>query len=125
MVNVAFHTLAALGTAAVLSSCRSDRIPQQFAIRDSPVFLGIAFAAGILEHGLLDYAPHWYTVKSEIDIFLSLILVAIVITLARPQHRPLVGVCFLGSIFPNLVDLGPPILNRNLGWSLPVVKIFS
>jgi hypothetical protein len=33
-------------------------------------------------------------------------------------------VCFVGCIFPDLIDLGPAIVNKRTGWSLPVVKIF-
>lgn len=41
-----------------------------------------------------------------------------------PPARVLLSACYLGALFPDLVDLGPAIVNKRLGWSLPVVKIF-
>jgi hypothetical protein len=72
----------------------------------------------------MDYVPHSYPIPSGIDVVVSIVLFVVTVTQAKPQFRVLVTACFMGSIFPDLVDLGPAILNRHLGWSLPTVKIF-
>jgi hypothetical protein len=84
----------------------------------------IGFVAGLIEHGIMDYAPHSYPIPSGVDVLVSIILFTVAIALTKPQFRVLVTACFIGSIFPDLVDLGPPILNHHLGWSLPTAKIF-
>ena len=123
-MNVTFHTLASLATAAVLCSRLKDTdSPRIFIPTDVPL-LAIGFAAGVLMHGLLDYAPHAYPIKSAADVALSLAIFSAVLLLAGRRQWLLLSACFLGSIFPDLVDLGPAIVNKGLGWSLPVVKIF-
>lgn len=86
--------------------------------------LAVGFVAGVLLHGLLDFVPHSYPIKSGLDVVFSLILFVAAIAFSKRQHRFLIGACFLGAIFPDLVDLGPAIVNNHLGWSVPVVKIF-
>lgn len=123
-MNVTFHTLTALATAAVLSSRQEAQTSRSSAARDRLPVLAVGFVAGVIVHGLLDIAPHSYPIRSGADVVLSLSLCAAAIALGKPQHRLLVGACFLGAIFPDLVDLGPAILNKRLGWSVPVVKVF-
>src|SRR5690349_9306159 len=123
-MNVTFHTLTALATAAVLSSKHIKSASEKvFAFSDKSVLV-VGFAVGVVSHGLLDYVPHTYPIRSTVDVALSLVLFAVAIFLAKPHHRLLLAVCFLGSIFPDLIDLAPAILNHHLGWSLPVVGVF-
>src|SRR2546426_6179202 len=91
-----------------------------------PRFLiaAIGFLAGVLEHGIMDYVPHSYPIPSGIDVVVSISLFILAVACTKPQFRILVTACFIGSVFPDLVDLGPPILNRHLGWTLPTVKVF-
>lgn len=72
----------------------------------------------------MDYIPHSYPIPSRMDVAFSVILFTLAIALTKPQFRVLVTACFIGSIFPDLVDLGPRILNRHLGLSLPTVRLF-
>jgi len=123
-VNVTFHTTVALATAAFLSSTQSRPASGGTAARPSLLIAVIGFVAGVVEHGVMDYVPHSYPIPSGMDVVFSIILFTVAVALTKPQFRVLVTVCFIGSIFPDLVDLGPPILNRHLGWSLPSVKIF-
>jgi len=127
-VNVTFHTLAALATAAVLSHRDESKSIGRESGRSAPSYratsLVTGFAAGLLLHGLLDYLPHWYPIASRADVILSIALVTAAITFAKQRHRFLIAVCFSGAIFPDLVDLGPAILNMQFGWSLPVIKVF-
>ncbi len=84
----------------------------------------VGFVVGILAHGALDHVPHTYPIPSALDVFLGLTLFLVAMAFSKPEHRVLLGACFAGSVLPDLIDLGPAIINRRLGWSLPLVKIF-
>jgi len=75
-------------------------------------------------HGLLDWAPHSYPIKSSLDVAFSLVLFIAAAAFAKQEHRLLIAVCFLGAVFPDLVDLGPAIACKYLGCSAPTLKIF-
>lgn len=120
-VNVTFHTIGAIATAAVLSSRRSAQCSP---ILDRLPLLTVGFVAGILAHGALDHVPHTYPIPSAFDVFLGLTLFLVAIASSKHEHRVLLGACFAGSVLPDFIDLGPAIINRRLGWSLPVVKVF-
>ena len=120
-MNVIFHTLASVASAAVLT----------VQLKDKPInsttgltILAIGFTAGILLHGLLDWLPHQYPLPSVLDVGVSLILFSIVVMLARRGARWILLICFLGSVFPDLVDLGPAILNKQMQLHLPTAKVF-
>jgi hypothetical protein len=123
-VNVTFHTTGALATAAFLSSTQSRPASGGTASRPSLLIAVIGFVAGVVEHGVMDYMPHSYPIPSGMDVVFSIILFTVAVALTKPQFRVLATACFIGSIFPDLVDLGPPILNGHLGWTLPTVRIF-
>ena len=123
-MNVTFHTIGALATAAFLSSTQARPASDATIARPSLLIAVIGFVAGVVEHGIMDYMPHSYPIPSGIDVVFSIILFTVAVALAKPQFRLLVTACFIGSIFPDLVDLGPAILNRHLGWTLPTVRIF-
>ena len=123
-MNVTFHTAGALATAAFLSSTQSRPASEKTAARPSVLIAVIGFVAGAVEHGVMDHVPHSYPIPSGMDVAFSLILFTVAVALTKPQFRVLVTACFMGSIFPDLVDLGPPILNRHFGWSLPTVRLF-
>jgi hypothetical protein len=123
-MNVTFHTLTSLAIAAALSTKQTKPIANEsFVFSDVPL-LSIGFVTGVMIHGLLDFVPHSYPIKSIVDVVLSLGLSPAVMIFIQQRHRLLAALCFLGVIFPDLVDLGPAILNSHLGWHLPVVKIF-
>jgi len=123
-VNVTFHTVGAVATAAFLSSTAAGARSGRSTLRHSVLIALIGFIAGIVEHGVMDYVPHSYPIPSRIDVALAIILFLVVVALTKAQFRLLVTACFIGSILPDLVDLGPPILNHHLRWTLPAVKIF-
>lgn len=123
-MNVTFHTLTSLAVAAALSARQTKSVSNEmFAFSDVSLLI-VGFIGNLLLHGLLDYLPHSYPIKSAVDVVLSLGLFGVGLVLVRKPYRLLVAACFLGGIFPDLVDLGPAILNKQLGWHLPVVKIF-
>ena len=123
-MNVVFHTLAGLATAAVLGSRKQFADSTRLFIPSDVPFLAAGFVLGVLSHGLLDVAPHAYPIKSATDVSLSLLVFVAAVLFVRRRSRLLVTACFVGGIFPDLVDLGPAILNKRFGWSLPVVKVF-
>src|SRR5262245_21600865 len=123
-MNVTFHTLTSLAIAAFLGSkLKGTDEPRSFVPSDVPA-LAIGFLGGVLVHGLLDYTPHSYPIESAVDVALGLALFFVILLLTSSRQWLLLCLCFLGSIFPDLVDLGPPIVNKYVGWSLPTVKVF-
>lgn len=123
-MNVTFHTLTALATAAVLNSRSAAPEKRRNSGSGGLKLPAIGFTAGVILHAMLDYIPHTYPIKSGLDVMISLGLFPAAIIFANRSYRPLIGACFLGSIFPDLIDQGPVILNKHLGWSVPVVKVF-
>jgi hypothetical protein len=121
-MNVVFHTLTSVATAAVLSTQLKEKKPIDSTA--ALTILVIGFTTGILLHGLLDWIPHQYPLPSVLDVVVSLILFSTIFILARNEARWILSACFLGAIFPDLVDLGPAILNRQMQLHLPTVKIF-
>ena len=119
-----FHALTSLAAAAVLSSCRRFENPTRVFAPSDVVFLVAGFTLGIISHGVLDVVPHAYPIGSRADVSLGLVIFVSALFFARKRNYLLITACFVGSIFPDLVDLGPAILNKQLGWSLPVVKVF-
>lgn len=121
-MNVTFHVLGSFATAAVLS------FPPPPHQRNSlPLWRYlIGFAAGVLIHGALDFLPHGYPLRSKTDVVLALILLAIFSFPAARRNLLLLWLCFVGSIFPDLVDLSAGIADKHLGIRLPELpfKIF-
>ena len=111
-MNVTFHVLGSLATASVLSLGLSDKI---YDIKK----LTIGFITGIFIHGILDYLPHSYPFRSRFDIILGFTLFLIGFFLAQNRSKLLVAVCFAGSIFPDVIDLGGEIANKHLGIPVP------
>ena len=123
-MNVTFHSVGAVATAALLSSTEAPAASSRSTPRHGLLIATIGFVAGIVEHGFMDYVPHSYPIPSGIDVIVAILLFVVVVIQAKSQFRVLVTACFLGSVFPDLVDLGPPILNHHFHWTLPTVKIF-
>jgi hypothetical protein len=120
-MNVIFHSLASVATAAFLSAQLKDKPINS---TTGVTVLVIGFGTGILLHGLLDWLPHQYPLPSVLDVGASLILFSIVFMFARLEARWVLFGCFLGAIFPDLVDLGPAIVNKQMQLHLPTAKVF-
>lgn len=114
-MNVTFHALGSFATAAVLSLKPGEKY---FSASSLAKYV-IGFIAGILIHGLLDYAPHEYPIYSKVDPPLALFLLALTLFAAQKQNYLLILICFAGCIFPDIVDLGPVIVKKYLGISAP------
>lgn len=123
-MNVLFHTSAAIGTIALSVSNDSveDKIFSKNNIKRGVNFF---FGIGIISHGVLDFIPHCYPINSKIDAIISLIIILASIFSSNKQNKFLVTLIFLGSIFPDLIDLSPQIIEKYLGINMPnFEKIF-
>lgn len=122
-MNVIFHTTVAVGIAVLINET------QQLARYGSGLKqLGIgslAFAVGVVSHGVLDYIPHCYPINSKLDVIASSLFMGVALVGVRWQYKLILGMTFLGCIFPDLIDLAPAILNKYVGTNLPIIeKIF-
>jgi hypothetical protein len=120
-MNVMFHTVASIATASVLSAQLKEK-PIKSAT--GLTILAAGFATGILLHGVLDWSPHQYPLPSVPDVVVSLIPFSAMFMVAHHEARWILFACFLGAIFPDLVDLGPAILKKQMQLNLATVKIF-
>ena len=122
-MNVLFHLTTGIGIAAALTDTRNIHLEGTF--KDKLIVTINGFIIGVTSHGVLDYVPHCYPVNSKVDVFLGLVILLLFTFLANKKYRLIVGLIFLGCIFPDLVDLSPAILNKHLGLGLPEFnKIF-
>jgi hypothetical protein len=115
-MNTTFHMLAGVAVGAACS---------RWETRHEIARLGLGFATSVLLHGVMDVTPHSYPISSPLDVALGLAIAASALFLARQAVRPLLVACCLGSVFPDLVDLAPAIINRHTGLSLPTPEFFS
>lgn len=114
-MNVTFHVLTGISVAAVLC-------PRKQEVTGKALLVGLG--ATIPLHGLLDFVPHSYPIKSSFDVIVALLLFGTALLLAKPHLYLLIATCFVGSVLPDLVDLTPGILHRHVGLSLPEARIF-
>lgn len=77
------------------------------------------FLLGVVSHGILDYVPHCYPVNPKTDAIIGLLLIPGLIYFTKIPYRIAVAGAFSGSLFPDLVDLSPGILNSLLHLNLP------
>ena len=122
-MNIIFHTTAAIGIAVLLTERNEiDNSPNIKNVFEASIF---AFTLGIISHGVLDYIPHCYPINSKFDVILGLIIIITTTFWANINYRPVIVLSFIGSIFPDLVDLLPNIINKQFGFHLLIVnKVF-
>lgn len=122
-MNVIFHTATAIGISALLTDTK--RLEQTNSSKTFFLIALITFVVGVISHGALDYIPHCYPINSKFDTIISSTIILLLTWLAKKKYRIIIGFAFLGSIFPDLVDLSFPILNKQFGLNLPIFeKIF-
>lgn len=109
-MNVLFHTTTAIGIVVLFTHTKTKK-------PSTSIFL---FMTGIISYGILDTIPHCYPIPSKIDASLGLLMIITATWLCNKQYRIMVLSSFIGCIIPDLVDLSPSIINKQLGWSLPV-----
>lgn len=121
-MNIVFHTLTGCAAAGLFTGKIEDKTK-----KNQTVIIYIAvFLIGIMTHGILDFLPHQYPFKADIDIIISLTFFTLFLIFIQPKFILLFCVSFFGSIFPDLVDIGPRIIKELLGISVPsfAYKIF-
>jgi hypothetical protein len=122
-MNVIFHTTAALGITVLFT--KTDEIDNSVKTKNIVETSILVFGIGIISHGILDFIPHCYPINSKLDVILGLIIIATTIWFIKKRYRIVAISSFIGSIFPDLVDLLPSILNKQIGFNLPIKnKIF-
>lgn len=122
-MNVLLHTTTAVGIAVLLTDTK--RI-EQSPTRGMVVLTGFfAFTVGLISHGVLDYIPHCYPINSKLDALGGLTMILLLTWLTNRKYRLIMILAFLGAIVPDVIDLSPAILNKQLGLDLPSLdKLF-
>lgn len=121
-MNVIFHTSTAIALATLAATTNPSKkliSPKSKTIRCIGVFF-----MGIAAHAVLDYAPHCYPINSKVDVILSSIIILASIFLASKNYRLILAFSVFGNIFPDIVDLSPAIINKQLGLKLPIFENF-
>ena len=122
-MNIIFHTTTAISVAVLLTDTK--RIEQGSTSKKILWTSIFGFIVGVISHGALDYIPHCYPVNAKLDAIAGLTMILTTTWLTNKKYRLIMGLSFLGSIFPDLVDLLPGIIIKQLGLSLPTNnKIF-
>jgi hypothetical protein len=122
-MNVIFHTTTAISVAVLLTNTNRIKHSSSSALIYWTSFF--AFTVGLISHGALDYIPHCYPINSKVDAIAGLTMILITIWLTNKKYRLIMGFSFLGSITPDIIDLSPNIINKQLGLSIPIIdKIF-
>lgn len=119
-MNIIFHTTTAIGVAVLLTDTK--RLEHTVSLTPILVTAIFAFVVGVCVHGVLDYTPHCYPINSKADVVIGLLIILSLTRLAKKKFRIIVAFSFLGSVFPDLVDLSLPIINKQLGLALPTFK---
>ncbi|OHD54813.1 MAG: hypothetical protein A2Y33_02260 [Spirochaetes bacterium GWF1_51_8] len=124
-MNAVFHVSLGLASSLLFAGGirRADDKNGLFEKQDTGI-LTAGFSANILLHGLLDVAPHTYPIVSVYDLMIASFLIFAAVFFTRMSFKGIVFVCALGAVFPDLVDLGPALLNQFTGTSLPEFKFF-
>jgi hypothetical protein len=119
-MNVVFHAAAATGIAVMLTDTRAGR--QRPSNRIPALSAGVM---GVLGHGFMDYIPHCYPINSKADVIISLLIIGVLTLWAGKTYRLVVASALLGSILPDLIDLGPQVLHQFTGLDVRIrQKIF-
>lgn len=114
-MNVLFHITAAAGIAVLVTD--TDKITKKTPIVNTIATAALAFVIGVVSHGALDYIPHCYPIPSKVDILVGLACILAFVYRADYPYKLIVLCSCVGSIFPDLVDLLPTMLNKYLGWT--------
>ncbi|MGB1242831.1 MAG: hypothetical protein ACPG49_09940, partial [Chitinophagales bacterium] len=122
-MNVFFHTTTAIGIAIALTD--TQRLCPHTPIKNTLPTTFFAFVVGIIGHGTLDYIPHCYPIPSKVDVILGLFIIVTCIWRSQHTYRLILFASFVGSIFPDLIDLSPAILHKYIGTPIPTsTKLF-
>ena len=111
-MNVIFHTTTAISVAVCLIDTK--RIEQSINSKNVIWISILAFTVGVISHGVLDYIPHCYPINSKLDVITGLTIILTTTFMTNKKFRLIMGLSFIGCIFPDLIDLLPAIINKQL-----------
>ncbi len=121
-LNIVFHTASAIASGIVVSSVFDKRYSDKQRIRTRVLFFCVS--TNVILHGVLDILPHSYPLKGKVDVILSLLILTGILIFTKSRYTLVFASCFFGGILPDIIDLGPAIVNKLKIVNLPVVKIF-
>jgi hypothetical protein len=107
-MNVLFHLSVGVGIISTFSNNKT--------ISAKHIFAGGIL--GVLSHGILDYIPHCYPINSKVDALVGLSFLIGFLLLVKNKWRLLSVVVLVGCILPDLIDLGPTIVNKLLNFNI-------
>jgi hypothetical protein len=123
-MNVCFHILTAGGIAHVAAAsldARRVRGAQRHIGLTIPV---VAALAALLSHGVLDGLKHGYPIRPMLDVAIGGMAGLAWCAAAHRRHVTLFAAVMLGSLAPDLIDLGPSLARSALGWEwLPATRL--
>jgi len=92
---------AAVGISASLLFCKKvDAGPSKMKTYITTLLLNVAL------HGFFDFLPHSHLIPSILDIIIALLIPALFIPFVKEKYLILILICYLGSILPDVIDLG-------------------
>lgn len=119
-MNVFFHVTTAIGIVAIVTDTNKIQ-----SARDTIIPALSGFLMGLVIHGVLDYMPHCYPFAAKVDMIISLLIIIIAFVLANKKYYLIWLFSFLGSVFPDIIDLLPSILDKYLNLNLSISeKVF-
>ncbi len=117
-MNELFHVISGIGITAILTD--TETAEDKSSLQNKLPVVFYACSAGFITHAVLDYLPHTYPIKPKVDVIVSMILISILVLSARKSYRLIVAGSLLGCILPDLIDIGPKMLNSYFGLSVPI-----
>ncbi len=122
-MNVLFHVATGLGTVILLTDTHT--IKSNAPLKSILPIAALALCIGVIAHGALDYIPHCYPVNTKIDMSLGLLLILGLLALSKSKYKWIMLGGLTGCVLPDIIDLLPTMLNKNLGLNLPIIdKVF-
>ncbi len=123
-MNVTVHILTAVAVGTLLSSPMREPSSPRWLEKQDILYLVAALTGNILLHGLLDILPHTYPFEIKVDAALAFALVAFTLAVIRRRYWLVFIVAIIGGLLPDLVDLGPQLLNHYFHLSISYREIF-
>ncbi len=121
-LNIIFHTTSAIASGIVVSSVLDKKHSNKWHIKNRVLLFCVLI--NVILHGALDLLPHSYPLRGKFDVILSLSILIGIHIFIKSKYIFVFASCFFGSILPDIIDLGPAIVNKLNIVNLPVVKIF-
>lgn len=121
-MNILIHTTASLTISVLLSKSvtKNNLFNLKQVIQYSLIVL-----LNVILHGIFDILPHTYPVNMYLDPLISPLVILIILLIARKEFYLIIICSFIGSILPDIIDLGPRIASKLLGVQINgLLKIF-